>query len=607
MKSILRYMLRATMVASIAFAVSCIDDGTDFAEYDNDINPENGVTSDDNEGTGYFSMADVTLSVNNENELMSTRTSSYPEADDDYLIFIYNDNTGKEHYSDNYATTKGLTDPLTLPVGEYTISATSIETVPAAEWDAPHYASTNYSFSIGSDKTTAFEDEIICKMSNIKTDIEISADLRELFKSEDLNEEEGDVALQVLLELGDASILYTADETRSGYFAAQDDDDSINVTLSGMYNTAAANQTPHYEFIEWKQTIPSVTAGQARHISIQIANYNEGVLEIIFVVTSWVYDSPLGVNTSETFYPLASEDEIYDPDSDASDAYSPTITIDGVESLTHYIYPAQFDDVAMTYDPTYTINMTPETGSEVVDVMLMFSSTNEELTTLFSDAGFGSSLIVWDDESFNSDLTSWLTVSKDSTTGALTASATYEAMKILSDNRGTHTLKLIVNDNENRRSVTSLIINSVASDKLEILWRDGYSFDVTHEIMYTTDANYVELPVVFDIYSKTGLTAMTIKITSEVLTPAELLKMNLAQEMDLITPATSAMEASLRELGFPVGDEIKNATELVFNITDFMPMLAMLSDVGSKDISSFLITVSDESGTTNETLTVERK
>ncbi len=149
--------------------------------------------------------------------------------------------------------------------------------------------------------------------------------------------------------------------------------------------------------------------------------------------------------------------------------------------------------------------------------------------------------------------------------------------------------------------MTNLNIHSVASNVLDIVW-DGYNFDETYEI--SPDE---ELPVVFDVTSMTGLTKMTISITSVVLTPEELGKMNLAQDMDLIYPASDEMSKALSELGFPVGDAILNATELPFDITSFMPILAMLSEEGSKDASTFVITIGDDSGECIKSLKVVRK
>ncbi len=607
----LKYLVKGALALSMVMMVSCISDDADFAQPENVINPNDGVSSDANSGDGYLSIGGLSVAINPDSELMvASRASSYDQAGDDYLIFIFDEEMTTEYYRGSYSAVKSLTEPLVLPVGNYLLFATSIEEVPQTSWDDPQYASSYCTFSIGAEKTTEYTEEIVCSMSNIKTSVELSADLKALFKAdEDLDLEAGDIPLQVTLDYGDANILYSSSEDRNGYFAQNGDYDTIEVTMSGMYNTAAEGEEPVYAAIEWKQNISSVSSGQARYISVEIAHYNDGVLEVQFVVTSWIYDETLGVQMSKSFY-TSYEDSIYDPDSDASDPYSPVLTLDGEEGVNFYVYPDMFD--GESYSPTFVATMTPQSGSSVSEAMVLFTSTNEELTTALNEGGYSSTVTLWSDESANEELSPFVTMAKDSSTGVLTATITYEGMKSLSDYRGTHTAKTIVTDSEGRRSVTNVMIYSVASGVLDIVWQPGedgteYSFDNTYEIMYTTDDNYVELPVVFDITSKTGLTKLNIDINSSVLTPDELAGMNLSQSMDLINPATDEMKASLEELGFPVGEDLEGSTQLTFDITTFMPLLAMLSKEGSKDATSFVITAGDASGECIKTLSVVRK
>ncbi len=606
----LKYLIKGALSLSMVMAIGCAADDADFAQPENVINPNDGVSSDANSGDGYFSIGGLSVAINPDSELIvASRSSSYNQADDDYLVFIFDEGMTTEYYRGSYSTVKSLTDPLVLPVGNYLLFATSIEEVPETDWDNPQYASSYCKFSIGADKTTEYTEEIVCSMSNIKTGVELSADLKALFKAdEDL--EDGDIPLQVSLDYGEANIIYSSSEDRNGYFAENVNNESIEVTMSGMYNTAADGEEPVYAVIEWSQSISSVSSGQARDISVEIAHYNDGVLEVQFVVTSWVYDETLGVQMSKSFY-TSYEESIYDPDSDASDPYSPVLTLDGEEGLNYYVYPEIFDGAS--YSPTFIATMTPQSGSSVSEAMVLLTSTNEELTTALNEGGYSSTVTLWSNESANEEMSSMVTMAKDSSTGVLTATITYEAMKLLGDYRGTHTAKVIATDSEGRRSVTNVMIYSVASGVLDIVWQPGedgteYSFDNTYEISYYEDAGgYTELPVIFNITSKTGLTKLSIDITSPVLTEEELATLSLSSSMDLMNPTSDAMVSSLEELGFPVGADIEGSTELIFDITSFMPLLAMLSDEGSKVATSFVITAGDASGECVKTLSVVRK
>ena len=53
-------------------------------------------------------------------------------------------------------------------------------------------------------------------------------------------------------------------------------------------------------------------------------------------------------------------------------------------------------------------------------------------------------------------------------------------------------------------------------------------------------------------------------------------------------------ESLSETLGFPVGDQVKNATTLSLNITEFMPLLQVLGPNTAK----FVMTVTDNGGTT---------
>ena len=105
-----------------------------------------------------------------------------------------------------------------------------------------------------------------------------------------------------------------------------------------------------------------------------------------------------------------------------------------------------------------------------------------------------------------------------------------------------------------------------------------------HEIEPTMSA-------VVDVTAPAGITNFTVRIESPCLTADVLGELGLAQEMNLVNPATTAMAEGLEELGFPVGDKVKNKTSLSFDISGLVPMIAMIYNQDSNH--NFVLTVTD--------------
>ena len=116
----------------------------------------------------------------------------------------------------------------------------------------------------------------------------------------------------------------------------------------------------------------------------------------------------------------------------------------------------------------------------------------------------------------------------------------------------------------------------------------------------TTDVDYpVEvtgsMSVKVKVDSETGITAFTVDIKSDTLTPEVLSGVGLTDHLDLVNPGAYA--EALSGLGFPVNvGGMKDVPE--FDISGLVPLLGAL---GSGD-HRFILTVSDAGGTTVETL-----
>ena len=96
-----------------------------------------------------------------------------------------------------------------------------------------------------------------------------------------------------------------------------------------------------------------------------------------------------------------------------------------------------------------------------------------------------------------------------------------------------------------------------------------------------------------DIVAENGIANLHVKIISEMLTKEMLQEVGLDSEFDLANPGDLA--EVLGELGFPVGEAVVGKTELLFNITDFMPLLAMFP--GQHDFELTVVDAADLSTT----------
>lgn len=108
-------------------------------------------------------------------------------------------------------------------------------------------------------------------------------------------------------------------------------------------------------------------------------------------------------------------------------------------------------------------------------------------------------------------------------------------------------------------------------------------------------------PAEVNIKVPAGIAKMMVRIESTTLTPSVLEGVGLAPEFDLCDPSQTQtsdgvkdLTEGLKGLGFPVGNDCLNQTEVMFDITQFIPMLGILGN-GS---STFIITVTDNAGHT---------
>lgn len=125
----------------------------------------------------------------------------------------------------------------------------------------------------------------------------------------------------------------------------------------------------------------------------------------------------------------------------------------------------------------------------------------------------------------------------------------------------------------------------------------GMDFDITKPLVLPAGGT----AVVVNITAKHGINNLYVEIASETLTEDILQEVGLAKSFDLANPGDLA--EALASLGFPIGADVIGKGELVFDITQFTPLLGIYG----AGTHNFIITVVDQANPANtkkQTLTL---
>lgn len=471
----------------------------------------------------------------------AAQTRAVTEATPDYLVRIYNssdecvlDTTYGDMQSQfNDGPEQNL---LALPVGTYRLEVHSQEpsSVPDVEWEAPTYGTT-YDFAVlrshTSDSPLTIADEVVCKLSNIKVTVSISAD-----------------DTKSTVTLGSAVAEFTKSESRAAYFRPQNSDgDTLEFKLTGTKDGKPA---------ELSKTITGVKAGQWRKIMLSIVYAETGDIKIVVTVDSFVQDSEITINSTES---------LWEPELDEG-TDRPTLTWPGHDLAQ----PVALDE--SMYDPSGTFNgtapaLTLSAADGIQTLLLGITSDNAAFRTeIIEAAGLT-----------NVDLCG--TISRlhpfyglQVTAGATEATIDLKSiMYLFFGYEGSHTLTFNMTDNKGRNAVATLQFNygkGTAEEDPSIVCRQ---FDIDQP--HTTQTGD-EIDV--DIKTASGIQAFVVSIISETLNEEVLAAVGLRPTFDLcnITDPEELAALTSDDIGFPVNDDVKGQTSMTFSVTKFTGMLS---------------------------------
>lgn len=200
-------------------------------------------------GTGQVKLSSMEMTYNTEPLVTVSRAA---EDLNNYVVGIYksDDNLVQEwKYSE-------MPEIFTLDAGDYKLVAHS-QDVEGAQFDAPYCYGESSVFTIVKDKIVD-AGTVTCTLKNVKVTIKYSDNLKPLL-SEDT---------QVTVTLGDESLVYTADETRSGYFHCKATDNVVGVRFEGKVDgeTESTTITTSYTVAEGTELIVNYDLVSASYV-----------------------------------------------------------------------------------------------------------------------------------------------------------------------------------------------------------------------------------------------------------------------------------------------------------------------------------------------------
>ena len=469
-------------------------------------------------------------------------------------------------------------EAIELEAGKYIFKMISGE-IPGAEFECPIYGLTE-PFTIVRKQTTVL-DELVCTLQNIQASIKYSADLRAALSDD----------TTATLTVGSSSLVFGVDETRSGYFKAEQALNDIDVLVKGMY-TQEGKEPAAFEF---NTTIKNVKAGQYSDIELYVEYSGEGNISISVTIDGWVVDQSIVYDLAK----LISEDVMVDDDD------KPTLTLVGGD-IDAEILLAQTDfDQNGNYTKNVVVDVTSK--SAITSLVVDIASTNPTMAASLAEYGLSSSIDLCNAGAASGALKLMGLPVNDQVKGktAVTYNITGQ-MKLLKELVGTHTFTVTVTDEQGGATTKALVITVQGEQVGPVAILKGLNIDERHTVVEGLSIDVV-------VSATSGIKNFTVQIVSDVLTPDQLGGVGLCDVLDLVEPTASystvdptfdasGIAASLTNFGFPTGDQVKDKTTVEFTITPFLSLLAF-TGAGNHD---FVMTITDNDGnTTVKTLMIK--
>jgi len=535
-----------TMLAAVAFvAAGCVNEEPPYKE---EPKPTPG------DATGFLSVSGLSMRVvYDETDVRPDDTSDQtqsPQAvsgtraeqpDVDGFIVEILDADNAQVFKKTYAELKQqLAEPMELPVGAYRMEVRSEESTPDVAWEHPVYGATS-SFTISKAQTTQLE-EVVCTLQNIKVTVDYSSELAGMLAD----------TSKATISLGQTSQEFRKTETRAAYFKSLDIENTLDFNFDGVF---AGTDIP----AQFSKQITGVKAGQWRKISVVINYADKGTL--LFQVTvdnNIIQDNSFVVDGTDNLL----EELLEDPS-------APALAWPGHDmSKPFTLTDAMFDDNGNCIEP-FVFDLASPNGIESLRVNIASTSSQfmasmaaiqlpETFDLCALDASSPAGIIL---KGFGYPVGGEL---KGQQAKSFNIAG---QIKALYEFDGTHTFSFDMTDAKGvstAAALTLVVDKSAGQEGPAIVWR-GYDIDKQYEVQK-------DMIIDIDVTATAGIKSFWVTIDSEEL--KDLLPViNMPEKFDICDIPADLAAILHDEFGFPINEQVKNQTAVMFSITKFVEIL----------------------------------
>lgn len=534
------------MLAAVAFvAAGCVNEEPPYKE---EPKPTPG------DATGFLSVSGLSMRVvYDETDVRPDDTSDQtqsPQAvsgtraeqpDVDGFIVEILDADDAQVLKKTYAELKQqLAEPMELPVGAYRMEVRSEESTPDVAWEHPVYGATS-SFTISKAQTTQLE-EVVCTLQNIKVTVDYSSELAGMLAD----------TSKATISLGQTSQEFLKTETRAAYFKSLDIENTLDFNFDGVF---ADTDIP----AQFSKQITGVKAGQWRKISVVINYADKGTL--LFQVTvdnNIIQDNSYVVDGTDNLL----EELLEDPS-------APALAWPGHDmSKPFTLTDAMFDDNGNCIEP-FVFDLASPNGIESLRVNIA-STSNQFMASMAAiqlpetfdlcalDASSPAGIIL---KGFGYPVGGEL---KGQQAKSFNIAG---QIKALYEFDGTHTFSFDMTDAKGvstAAALTLVVDKSAGQEGPAIVWR-GYDIDKQYEVQK-------DMIIDIDVTATAGIKSFWVTIDSEEL--KDLLPViNMPEKFDICDIPADLAAILHDEFGFPINEQVKNQTAVMFSITKFVEIL----------------------------------
>lgn len=433
-----------------------------------------------------------------------------------------------------------LAEPMKLPVGAYRMEVRSKESTPDVAWEHPVYGATS-SFTISKAQTTQLE-EVVCTLQNIKVTVDYSSELAGMLAD----------TSKATISLGQTSQEFLKTETRAAYFKSLDIENTLVFNFDGVF---AGTDIP----AQFSKQITGVKAGQWRKISVVINYADKGTL--LFQVTvdnNIIQDNSFVVDGTDNLL----EELLEDPS-------APALAWPGHDmSKPFTLTDAMFDDNGNCIEP-FVFDLASPNGIESLRVNIASTSSQfmasmaaiqlpETFDLCALDASSPAGIIL---KGFGYPVGGEL---KGQQAKSFNIAG---QIKALYEFDGTHTFSFDMTDAKGvstAAALTLVVDKSAGQEGPAIVWR-GYDIDKQYEVQK-------DMIIDIDVTATAGIKSFWVTIDSEAL--KDLLPiLSIPEKFDICDIPADLAAILHDEFGFPINEQVKNQTAVMFSITKFVEIL----------------------------------